>query len=172
MEVWDLYDRDRRSLGQTIVRGNPIPEGMFRLVVHVCIFNKKGQMLIQKRQKTKSGWPDLWDLTVGGHVIAGETSRMAAERETMEELGLTISMEGKRPAVTPTFDNGFDDMYTMEMEVDLSDLNLQEEEVQEVRWADQEEILQMIDRETFIPYHKSLIELLFYLRNHPEAHMI
>ena len=129
-------------------------------------------MLIQKRQKTKSGWPDLWDLTVGGHVIAGETSRMAAERETMEELGLAISMEGKRPAVTPTFDNGFDDMYTMEMEVDLSDLILQEEEVQEVRWADQEEILQMIDRETFIPYHKSLIELLFYLRNHPEAHMI
>lgn len=170
MEKWDLYTRDREKTGQTIIRGEQIPEGMFRLVVHVCIFNSKGEMLIQRRQVNKSGWPDLWDLTVGGHVIAGETSCMAAERETWEELGLVISMEGKRPAVTPTFPNGFDDMYTLEMEVDLSELVLQEEEVQDVRWAAKDEILTMIDQEVFIPYHKSLIELLFFLRNHSEAH--
>ena len=170
MEIWDLYTSDRIRTGQTIVRGTPIPEGMFRIVVHLCIFNRKGQMLIQQRQVNKSGWPNLWDLTVGGHVQAGETSRMAAERETMEELGLCVSLAGKRPAVTPTFENGFDDIFTLEMEVDPGELRLQEEEVQAVRWADFDEIMAMIDAETFIPYHKSLIELLFFFRNHPEAH--
>lgn len=170
MEIWDLYTRDRQKTGQTIVRGEEIPEGLFRLVVHVCIFNRKGQMLIQKRQKTKSGWPDLWDVTVGGHVVAGETSSMAAERETLEELGLVISMKGRRPSVTPTFANGFDDIYCIVQEVEISGLTLQEEEVQAVRWATKEEILTLIDERVFIPYHKSLIELLFFLRNHPEVH--
>lgn len=170
MEKWDLYTRYREKTGRTIVRGEQIPEGMFRLVVHVCIFNSRGEMLIQQRQVDKSGWPGLWDLTVGGHVVAGETSSMAAERETQEELGLAISMEGKRPVLTPTFPNGFDDMYTLEMEVDLSSLVLQEEEVKDARWASIEDILEMIDRGIFIPYHKSLIELLFFLRNHSEVH--
>lgn len=170
MENWDLYTRDRHKTGQTIERGTPIPEGLFRIVVHVCIFNHQGQMLIQQRQTTKSGWPDLWDVTVGGHVISGETSRMAAERETLEELGLVISLEDKRPAVTPTFENGFDDIYCMEMDVDIKQLVLQEEEVQAVRWASREEIYALIDAGSFIPYHKSLVDLLFFLRNHPEIH--
>lgn len=170
MEIWDLYTRDRQKTGQTIVRGTEIPEGLFRLVVHICIFNGEGQMLIQRRQTTKSGWPDLWDVTVGGHAIAGETSSMAAERETMEELGISISLREVRPALTPTFPNGFDDIYCIEQEVELSGLTLQEEEVKDVRWATKEEIFALIDDGLFIPYHKSLIDLMFFLRNHPEVH--
>ena len=108
-EKWDLYNGYREKTGETIVRGTKIPDGRFRLVVHVAIFNSKGQLLIQRRQKDKSRWADLWDVSVGGHVIAGETSDLAAERETMEELGLFISLAGKRPALTLTFGNGFDD---------------------------------------------------------------
>ena len=169
-EKWDLYNRYREKTGQTMERGTEIPDGMFRLVVHVAIFNSKGQLLIQRRQKDKSRWADLWDVSVGGHVIAGETSELAAERETLEELGLKISLLGKRPALTLTFGNGFDDMYTIEQEVDITKLVLQEDEVQEVRWATLEEVHAMIDEETFIPYEKSLMDLLFFLRNHSEAH--
>lgn len=170
MEKWDLYNVNRERTGKVHIRGNEIPAGLFRLVVHVCIFNSNGQMLIQKRQKTKSGWPDLWDVSVGGHVQTGESTQMAGERETMEELGLQISLQDKRPVITPTFANGFDDMYTLEMDVNLDDLLIQEEEVQEVGWASEKEVLDMIEAGIFIPYHKSIIELLFFLRNHPEIH--
>lgn len=169
-ETWDLYDKYRNLTGQTIERGQKIPEGMFRLVVHIAIFNSKGELLIQKRQKGKKRWADLWDVSVGGHVISGETSDLAAVRETKEELGLDIVLAGKRPALTLSFGNGFDDMYTLEKEVDLSKLVLQEEEVQMVRWATLEEVRRMIDQEVFIPYEKSLMDLLFFLRNHSEAH--
>lgn len=48
MEQWDLYDLDRQKIGE-IERGQPLSPEDCRLVVHVCIFNKKGEMLIQQR---------------------------------------------------------------------------------------------------------------------------
>lgn len=47
MELWDLYDIDRRKTGETHVRGVDVPEGRYHMVVHVVIFNSRGEMLIQ-----------------------------------------------------------------------------------------------------------------------------
>jgi len=54
---------------------------------------------------------------------------------------------------------GFDDYYVVEREIDSCNLTLQYEEVQAVKWADEEEILQLIKEERLIPYHD--IERLF-----------
>ena len=43
MEILDLYTADREKTGRTMVRGEETPAGCYRLVVHVCIFNDKGQ---------------------------------------------------------------------------------------------------------------------------------
>lgn len=81
MEIWDLYTKDRIKTEETMVRGEKITKGFYRLVVHVCIFNSQGEMLIQQRQLFKSSWPNMWDVTVGGSAISGDTSQSAAERE-------------------------------------------------------------------------------------------
>lgn len=164
MEYWDLYDRDRIRTGKTHRRGDPMTAGCYRMVIHVCIFNARGQMLIQQRQPFKAGWPDKWDVTVGGSAVAGEDSHQAAERETLEEIGLALDLSRVRPKLTINFDEGFDDIYLIEREVDLDTLRLQESEVQAVRWATREEILAMIDSGLFIPYTKSFIEMLFDTR--------
>jgi isopentenyldiphosphate isomerase len=85
-EQWDIYDESRQKTGRTMNRGEHIP-GAYHLVVHVCLFSAAGKMLIQQRQPFKEGFPNLWDLTVGGSALAGETSRQAAVRETAEEIG-------------------------------------------------------------------------------------
>ena len=170
MELFDLYAADRERTGRTMVRGEPTPEGFYRLVVHVCIFDEAGRMLIQQRQPFKLGWSNLWDVTVGGSAVAGDSSRAAAERETREELGLTIDLDGAVPTLTLCWEHGFDDYYVLTRPVDTAALTLQESEVQAVRWATEEEILRMIDDGTFIPYEKSLISLLFFRRNHRSAH--
>lgn len=170
MELWDLYTRDREKTGKTTVRGEAVPEGYYRMVVHLCIFGEDGKMLIQQRQPFKDDWPNLWDLTVGGHSVAGETSQMAAERELREELGIALSLADIRPVLTIHFTNGFDDHYVVERNVNLEELTLQPEEVKAVRWAGLDEILSMIDDGTFIPYHKSLVELLFDQRKHRGGH--
>jgi len=165
MELWDLYDRDRQPTGETHERGKPVPAGRYHLVVHVVVFNTQGQMLIQQRQPFKEGWPDLWDVTVGGSAVQGDTSRTAAEREAMEELGLAVDLSQELPKLTIPFSCGFDDVYTVVRDVDLTTLRLQESEVQAVQWAGETEILEMIVDGRFIPYHPSLIGLLFALRN-------
>ena len=170
MELFDLYTLDRVKTGRTMVRGEPVPKGFFRLVVHVCLFDGKGRMLIQQRQPFKESWPGLWDVSVGGSAVSGDTSRSAAERETMEELGLEVDLTTVRPSLTIHWENGFDDFYLLTRPVEPSSLRLQPEEVRTVKWVDMDEILRMIDEGTFIPYEKSLIGLLFFLRDHRSTH--
>ena len=169
MESFDLYDVNRNKTGKTLERGNKVPEGLYRLVVHACIFNSEGKMLIQKRVATKSGWSGMWDISSGGSALAGDTSQQAASRALLEEIGIDYSLEGIRPAMTIYFDGGFNDIYTVNMDVDINSLQLQPSEVAEVRWATEEEILEMMKQKEFVLYKSSFISLLFFLRNHNGA---
>lgn len=161
-EIWDLYDKDRNLTGKKHRRGDLMKDNEFHMVVHVCIFNCNNELLIQRRQPWKKGWPNMWDITVGGSAVAGETSSQAAERETYEEIGYKIDLSEERPYFTSNFDNGFDDFYLVEKEIDLNQLNLQYEEVQAVKWATKEEILKMVQDGEFVDYY--FIELLFEMR--------
>ena len=164
MELVDLYDENRVPLGKTAERYGRKGPGEYRTVVHVCVFNQAGQLLIQQRTQSKHIWPSKWDVTVGGGVDAGETSRQGAEREVREELGLDLDLSGLRPSVTVNFDGGFDDFFLLEREVELSALRLQEEEVAQVRWADWPEVERMLDDGEFIVYPKSFLRFLFDMR--------
>jgi hypothetical protein len=118
MELWDLYDLDRNVTGKTHVRGEPIPDGYYRLVVHICIFNSEGKMLIQHRTPSKRAYPNVWDLSAGGAAILGDDSHTAASRELYEELGIRYDFSRVRPVLTTCFDNGFNDVYCINLDVD------------------------------------------------------
>ncbi|MDR1682438.1 MAG: NUDIX domain-containing protein [Candidatus Symbiothrix sp.] len=57
-------------------------------VIHLHIFNTKGELLLQKRSSNKDIQPGKWDTSVGGHVDLGETVEEALVREAGEELGI------------------------------------------------------------------------------------
>lgn len=171
MEIQDLYDINRIKTGETTIRGNKIKKGRYRLTILICIFNSENKMLIQHRQPFKNPWPNLWDVTVGGSSIAGETSQDAAERELFEEIGLKLNFDNMRPALTINFYGSFNDVYLINNDVNTNSLTLQQEEVKEVKWASMYEIISMIDENIFIPYNKNYIELLFYLKNHTTTYL-
>ncbi len=162
MELSDLYTKKREKTGKTIVRGEVQPKGLYRLVVHVCVFDSDGKMLIQQRQPCKREWPDMWDLTVSGGVAFNEDTQQAAQRELNEELGLDISFENTSPNISIRCDKVFSDVYIAEKNIDITKLSLQKEEVKGVKWASKDEIFQMIDNGLFIPYNKSFIDLVFH----------
>ena len=168
MEYLDLYDINRQPLGEKIPRGSKVIGSKYRMVVHICIFNSEGQMLIQQRSPNKKGFANLWDLSVGGCSQCGETSQQAVHREVLEELGLDIDFSHIRTKLTVNFEHGFDDYYIITRDVELSELKLQEEEVVDAKWADLNEIFSMIDDGTFAPYFKSFIALLFDMRDKPD----
>lgn len=162
MEIWDVYDEDRRPTGKTAVRGRAEPG--LHLIVHVCLFSPGGRLLAQKRHRDKSMWPGLWDLSAGGAALAGENSRQAAERETWEELGYALDLRGVRPALTVNFSRGFDDLYALVCDVELSRLRMQPSEVEALAWLERDQVHQKIDRGEFVPYRRALIDLLFDMR--------
>ena len=135
MELFDLYDDERRITGKTIERGDPLPESRYHLVIHICIFNSEGKMLIQQRQPFKKSFPGKWDISVGGSAIAGETGKQAASRELYEELGIYHDFSNDRPMLTVHFVRGFDDFYVLHKDIAVSELKLQPEEVQAAKWA-------------------------------------
>lgn len=167
MEYVDIYTLQRRRTGRTAPRGQKLAEGEYRVVVHAVLFNSRGELLIQQRQPFKQGWSGLWDFTVGGAVTAGETSGEAVVRELEEELGLQWALGDTPPVLTVSFDHGFNDIYLLRGDVDLSALTLQYEEVAQVKWASREEVWRMLKEETFVPYHKGLVDLLFDMTAQP-----
>ncbi len=166
MELMDLYDADGQPTGQSIERDAPVPEGSYILVVQVCIFNGQGQMLIQKRQDHKAVWGGLWDISAGGAVDKGEHSRDAATREVLEELGLSVCLSGRSPDITTQLEDAFGDIYLIHMDPHLSELKLQADEVSQVRWATEDQILALLKKGQFVPFHPSFISYLFFRSKH------
>ena len=164
MEILDIYDRDRHRTGKTYLRSEKIPEGGLRLIVHILIFNDKGELLIQQRADHKK-MGGLWDITCGGACQAGEDSQDGARRELKEELGIYLDFSNLRPVLTANFDQGFDDFYILRKNIDTSNLVLQEEEVKAARWASRKEIFIMHANGDFVHYKESFLKLLFDLND-------
>ena len=116
------------------------------------IINSKGQVLLQKRSSNKKMWPNMWDITSGGHVLSGEFGFQAAIRETKEELGVNLDREDitfigsviSNNKKNDILDKHFNEYYIVNKDIDETKLKLQKEEVSEVKWMDKQEIINRI----------------------------
>jgi 16S rRNA (adenine1518-N6/adenine1519-N6)-dimethyltransferase len=64
--------------------------GLLHRAIHVMVFNRRGEVLLQKRSMAKDSHPGAWGSSVSGHVDAGETYDEAAVRELAEEMGIRV----------------------------------------------------------------------------------
>lgn len=76
--------------GQTALKSEAHSKGWFHPTVHIWLYTATGKILIQQRGKNKATYPLLWDVSVAGHVGAGEDIITSALREVEEEIGLKI----------------------------------------------------------------------------------
>jgi isopentenyldiphosphate isomerase/intracellular septation protein A len=84
-----LVDEAGNITGRATRKAVHAGPGKLHPVVHLHIFNSKGELYLQKRSLNKDTQPGKWDTSVGGHVDLGETIEQALMRETAEELNIT-----------------------------------------------------------------------------------
>lgn len=149
-EIWDVYDGNRNLTGRTHRQGDPLSPGDYHLVVHVWIMNSMGEILISQRAPNK-GYPLMWECT-GGSAVVGDDSITAAIREVKEEVGLTVSPDNGFCMLTQRRDNDFCDIWLFRQDFSLSEVVLQKNETEDVKWASQAEIRAMIASGEFIAF--------------------
>lgn len=140
-EKRDLYNYNGELTGKTYFKGEAIPKGYYPMVVMIAIQNSKGEFLMQKRSLDKGG---DWGVT-GGHPKAGENADQGIITEVKEELGVDISNQEFEVFCSGCDGKDCYKMYYVKLDLDLSDIAIQEDELSEVRWFSIEELQKMVD---------------------------
>ncbi len=91
-ELLDVVDADDRVVGRA-TRGEIHARGLMHRAVHVLVFNRAGDLFLQRRSLAKDENPGLWDSSAAGHVDSGEEYVDCARREIGEELGIDAGIE-------------------------------------------------------------------------------
>ena len=91
-EIFDVVDENDVVLRQE-KRSVVHAENLLHRAVHILVFNKKKEVLLQKRSSLKDKFPGAWDSSAAGHLESGETYDACALRELREELGIDIEVQ-------------------------------------------------------------------------------
>ncbi len=86
-ELLDVVDEDDNKIAVE-TRGKIHARGLMHRAVHILVFNRRGELFLQKRSMNKDEQPGKWDSSAAGHVDSGESYLDCARREIEEELGI------------------------------------------------------------------------------------
>ena len=148
MELVDVLNARREFTGITCDR-NSVPEGGYRLSIHIWIINQKGEVLIQQRSSNRKMFPNKWTNT-GGAAGAGDNSLETVLRELKEELNIEPDINNLEFIASYKRKNDYVDVWVLKEDFEISNLKFQEEEVQDAKWVTVETIAEMIQNEEFI----------------------
>lgn len=137
-ELIDLLTLEGTSTGKTALKSEAHKNGWFHATAHIWFFTRDEKILLQKRALTKKIFPGIWDISVAGHIGAGEEILAGAQREVFEEIGLKTQDKDLIKIGTRihqvTHENGIQDnehhhVFIAELKVPISTLKMQKEEV-------------------------------------------
>jgi 16S rRNA (adenine1518-N6/adenine1519-N6)-dimethyltransferase len=90
-EIFDVVDEHDNVIGQR-PRGEVHREKLRHRAVHIFVFNKRGELFLQRRSRWKDVHPRVWDSSAAGHVNSGDDYAGTAPRELEEELGVSAPL--------------------------------------------------------------------------------
>ncbi len=137
-ELIDILTPEGKSTGKTALKSEAHKKGWFHATAHIWFFTSDEKILLQKRALTKKVFPGIWDISVAGHIGAGEEVLEGAKREVFEEIGLILENKDFIKIGTRihqvNHENGIQDnehhhVFIAELKTPISELTMQPEEV-------------------------------------------
>ncbi len=152
-EYVDILDEEGNYTNTSLLKSEAHKQGLFHPTVHIWCYDPHGFVLLQQRGKNKKTFPSLWDVSVAGHVAAGESLELGAQREISEEIGVSIQIqklekfkvfktEHRHSAIL--FDREFTHTFLYPLS-QKTKLTPQASEVEALKWLAIEEFEKMMD---------------------------
>lgn len=142
-EYIDILTEEGKPTNEQALKSAAHRLGLWHASAQIWIVNSAKQVLLQKRASCKDSYPNLWDISVAGHLSAGDTAKQAAIREIQEEIGLQIDEQElrflkkvKRSKIPKKgfLDNEYNYLFVVKKDFEITNLVLQKEEVKVVKW--------------------------------------
>ena len=159
-EMVDIYNPNTmKKTGEIIDKSAAHRLGIWHSSIHLIIINKnKTKVLFQKRANNKDLYPNMWDISVGGHIMSKESDIEAVKRELKEELGIeSNNIEFVKKYKEELSNNGVDSkeivsLFIMYLDENVVKFKLQKEEVSCIKWLTQMEMEKLIKERKTIPH--------------------
>lgn len=142
-ELIDIVDKEGKPTGKTALKSEAHRNGWYHNTVHLWLYTTRGEVLLQQRSPNKAIHPLLWDVSVAGHIDAGEAFEEAVVREAFEEIGLQLSTKQLQHIGSKLhkgeYNNGaikdfeFHQMYIAELTTPLKALTINSDEVEALK---------------------------------------
>lgn len=167
-EFIDILNKEGIKTGQSCLKSEIHTNGHYHNTAHIWFYTKSGDILLAQRDANKLLYPLLWDVSVAGHIDAGESIEKGAVREVKEEIGLSINQNDlNKIGVFECFqsyengivDNEFHHTYLVELKVDLNQLSPQKGEVETLKLVTIDEFKHILasigDNNHLVPSNKA-----------------
>ncbi len=163
-ELIDVLNEDGLFTGEVLSRKEVHKKGLWHRSIVVAIVNEKNEVLLQQRSATKEKNAGMWDISVAGHISAGQDSLSAAAREINEEVSVLLGYRTeikdfrymysfrKQEMIREDFiERQFYDFFILRTSgLDDKTLYFQESEVQAVKFVDLTELERMIANQEIV----------------------
>ena len=141
-ELIDILDASGNLTGKTCLKSEAHKNGWFHNTAHVWFYTSQGKILLAQRAASKTIFPLLWDVSVAGHIDAGESVIEGAIREVKEEIGLCLNKnELEKIGISKCLqtygdsikDYEFHHTFISKLKTPIKSLSIQKEEVNAVK---------------------------------------
>ena len=141
-EYLDIVTEDGKPTGKSELKSIIHKNGYYHNTAHIWFYTHSGNILLSQRSAKKIICPLLWDVSVAGHIDAGESIETGAVREIFEEIGLSISknslqkigvFKSTKQYSNSVQDNEFHHTYICALTTPVSNLKIQQNEVEAIK---------------------------------------
>ena len=176
-ELLDVLDDNGIKTGVILPRSEVHKKGLWHRIIVVAIINEKNEILIQQRSHNKDKNPDMWDISVTGHLSAGQDSLTAATREISEEVSVSLgysvevkdfrfmfSFRKEEKVSNNHLDRQYYDFFILRQErLNENNIKFQTSEVQAIKFVTISELNDMREKNLMVKRDECYNELSNYL---------
>ncbi len=176
-ELLDVLDDNGIKTGVILPRSEVHKKGLWHRIIVVAIINEKNEILIQQRSHNKDKNPDMWDISVTGHLSAGQDSLTAATREISEEVSVSLgysvevkdfrfmfSFRKEEKVSNNHLDRQYYDFFILRQEgLNENNIKFQTSEVQAIKFVTISELNDMKEKNLMVKRDECYNELSNYL---------